>query len=635
MKFSKSAVIFLFSATSLSAVPAFADAAPATDETVEEIVVTGTRLAVPLDQIGQSVSVITAADIQARQQAQVFDALQLVPGIQTQRSGPIGTTSTVFVRGAPSQQTLVVQDGIVLNSLAATSGGFNFANFDTSDVERIEVIRGAQSTIYGSDAIGGVINIITKTGRDGFGGSASLEAGSFGTVRGQGTVYGGDSKLYGRATVSAQRSDGFSAQSGNTEDDGFENLTISGRVGYEPTENLKLEAVARYSDSTLEFDGFPTEFAISDTEEWNAAAFATHTSLDGRLVNRVGITYSWLKSNNLNDEAGDEGDGIPSELTFLQEGERISYEYQGAFEANNWLDVVAGFEYEEAEADVPVAFVSFAEQIDQTSGYGLVRIKPTSWLNLTGGIRHDSSDRFGDATTANATANITLDSTGTIIRGSYSEGFKAPTPGQLGANAAALEEILALGRSPELNPEQSTSWDIGVQQALPLGGATLSLTYFQNDISNLIAFEFLFPAFVSSFFNIDSVSIEGVEVELAASPLDGLDILASYTYLEAVDDATGVQLDNRPEHRATLDVQYAATSDFNIGAQLIYNGAETESFGDPLDDFAIVNLRADYQVTDKIQLFGRIDNLFDADYVDNFGFNTAPLSAYVGVRTSF
>ena len=454
-------------------------------------------------------------------------------------------------------------------------------------------------------------------------------------MRGQASVYGGDERLYGRFTVSAQRSDGFSAQSDNTENDGFQNLTLSGRVGFEPSENLKIEALARYSDSSLEFDGFPTDFATSDTEEWNAATFATHTSLDGRLVNRVGVTYSWLSSNNLNDEGGDEGDGIPSELTFLQEGERISYEYQGSLDATDWLDIVAGFEHEEAEASVPVAFVSFAEQVDQTSGYGLVRLQPVEWLNLTGGIRHDSSGRFGDATTANATGNINIEQTGTIIRGSYSEGFKAPTPGQLGANVNALQFILDAGLDPELSPERSTGWDLGIQQALPIENTSITVTYFENDITDLIAFEFLAPAFVSTFFNIDNVNTQGVEVEIASSPVEGLDILASYTYLEAVDEATGIQLDNRPEHRATFDVQYAPTEGVSVGAQVIYNGDETESFGAPLEEFAIVNLRFDYQIHESIQMFGRVENLFDANYVDNSGFNTAPLSAYVGFRTSF
>ncbi|MEO0882637.1 MAG: TonB-dependent receptor [Pseudomonadota bacterium] len=605
------------------------------DERLDAIIVTGTRFQTPLDQLGQSVTVITAEDIEARQQVQVFDTLALVPGVQTSRSGPIGTTSTVFLRGAPSNTTLVVQDGIVLNNLAATSGGFNFANFDTSDVERIEVIRGAQSTIYGSDAIGGVVNIVTRSGAEGLGGSASLEGGSFGTFRGHATILGGNEKANGRLTVSGVTTDGFSAQSDNDEDDGFENLTVSSRVAFKPVESLTFDSVIRYSDSELDFDGFPTDFAISNTEELNFAAFATHEALDGRLSNRFGITYSTLDSINLNDEGGDEGDGIPSEVTFLQNGERLSYEYQGALQATDWLDIVVGAEREEAEASVPIAFVSFAEEVNQTSGYGLVRVRPTDWIDLTAGVRHDANSEFGDSTTANASGNIRIDHTGTILRGSYSEGFRAPSPGQLGANANNLDAILTAALDPALVPETSTGWDIGVQQAVPLFETVFGVTYFQSDIDNLIAFEFVLPTFAPAFFNVDEVGIEGVEVTLNARPLESIQFEANYTYLEAVDVATGIQLDNRPEHRATFDLSWAATDKLNVGAQLIVNGDETESFGDPLDEFVLLNLRADYALNDIITVFARIDNVTDTEYEDNSGFNTPDISAFGGIRARF
>ncbi|MEM8634981.1 MAG: TonB-dependent receptor [Pseudomonadota bacterium] len=607
----------------------------AESDQLDAIIVTGTRFETPLDQLGQSVTVITAEAIEARQQIQVFDTLALVPGVQTSRSGPIGTTSTVFLRGAPSNTTLVVQDGIVLNNLAATSGGFNFANFDTSDVERIEVIRGAQSTIYGSDAIGGVVNIITRSGAEGLGGSASIEGGSFGTFRGHATILGGTDRLNGRVTVGGVRSGGFSAQSDNDEDDGFENITISSRGAFKPIESLTLDGVIRYSDSELDFDGFPTDFATSNTEELNLAAFATHEALGGRLSNRFGITFSTLDSINLNDEGGDEGDGIPSEVTFLQDGERLSYEYQGSFEATDWLDVIVGAEREEAEASVPVAFVDFAEEVNQTSGYGLARVRPTDWIDLTAGVRHDANSQFGDSTTANAAGNVRIEQTGTILRGSYSEGFRAPSPGQLGANANNLDAILDAALDPALDPETSTGWDIGVQQTIPIFDTVLSVAYFQSDIDNLISFASVGPTFAPAFFNVDEVEIEGVEVTLSVSPFDGLQFEANYTYLEAVDAATGIQLDNRPENRATFDVSWAATDKLNVGAQLIVNGDETESFGDPLDDFVLLNLRADYALTDIITLFARIDNVTDTDYEDNSGFNAPNISAFGGIRARF
>ncbi|MEM9705293.1 MAG: TonB-dependent receptor [Pseudomonadota bacterium] len=615
--------------------PAIAQSADLDTTDRDTIIVTGTRFPIPLDQLGQSVSVITAEDIELRQQVQIFDALALVPGLQTQRSGPIGTVSTVFLRGAPSNTTLVVQDGIVLNNLAATSGGFSFANFDTSDVERIEVIRGAQSTIYGSDAIGGVVNIITKSGAEGFGGSARLEGGSFGTFRGQATVRGGNDQLNGRITVGGVTTNGFSAQSDNDEDDGYENITLSTRVAYKPLETLTFDGVVRYSDSETEFDGFPTDFAVSNTEELNVAGFATHEALDGRLTNRFGVTYSTLDSINLQDEGGAEGDGIPSNVTFVQDGERLSYEYQGSLQATEWLDVIVGAEREEAKADVPVAFVSFSEQVNQTSGFGLARLQPTTWIDLTVGIRHDANSQFGGSTTANGAGSIQIDQTGTVLRGSYSEGFRAPSPGQLGANANSLNAILAAGLDPALVPETSTSWDIGVQQSITVADAVFGVTYFQSDINNLIDFESVGPDFASAFFNREEVDIEGVEVTLSATPVEGVQLEAAYTYLEAIDVATGIQLDNRPENRATFDISWDATRKLRLGAQVIYNGDETESFGAPLESFVLLNLRGEYDLNDAFTVFARLDNATDTDYFDNSGFNTAPISAFGGVRARF
>ncbi|MEO1407704.1 MAG: TonB-dependent receptor, partial [Pseudomonadota bacterium] len=303
--------------------------------------------------------------------------------------------------------------------------------------------------------------------------------------------------------------------------------------------------------------------------------------------------------------------------------------------ATDWLDVIVGAEREEAEASVPIAFVSFAEEVNQTSGYGLVRVQPTDWIDLTAGVRHDANSEFGDSTTANAAGNIRIDQTGTILRGSYSEGFRAPSPGQLGANANNLDAILTAALDPALVPETSTGWDIGVQQAVPFFDTVFGVTYFQSDIDNLIAFEFVLPAFAPAFFNVDEVDIEGVEVTLSARPLESIQFEANYTYLEAVDAATGIQLDNRPEHRGTFDLSWAATDKLNVGAQLIVNGDETESFGDPLDEFVVLNLRADYALTDIITVFARIDNVTDTEYEDNSGFNTPDISAFGGIRARF
>lgn len=603
----KKRVLLLGAAAAICALPAFAQDA----EEKDELVVTGTRFATPLDQVGRSVSVITAEDIDLRQQRFVFDALSAAPGVQVIRSGSFGGVSSVSIRGLPSGQTLSVQDGVVLNDPTSFNNSFNFANFDTGDIARIEILRGAQSTLYGSDAIGGVINIVTSDGRDGFGGDAYVEGGSFGTFRGSASLRGGNETASGRFTVSGVTTDGYSAADeadGNTEDDGFNNVTLSAKTRYAPSEALEFSLVARYQDARAEFDDFLADAdKVSETEALTVAGFATHTSFGGMVENRVGVTYLY----------NDRFDTEPGAVSFDGVGERISYEYQGTFKPAQWLSVIAGAEYDVQDGQVDIGFGA-SQEVRTASGFGLVQLQPVEFVTLNAGVRHDASTTFSDETTFSVSAAVQVPLTGAILRGSYAEGFRAPTASELAFN-------------PDLLSQFSEGWDIGVEQPLWNGRASVSVTYFDQEIDNLIAFDFPTERNV----NIALFASEGVEVAMRADIVDWLSFSGAYTYVDALNVSSGTSAAGQPEHRFNAELAFRPTERFAFSTGVTFNGRETFFGPVVVDSFTLVNIRGQYALSDRFELFARVENVTDADYQDNFGFGTAPVSAYGGVRARF
>ncbi len=582
-------------------------------ETPHQIIVTGTRFQTPLDQAGRSITVLTAEEIELRQHRTVFDALSTVPGVQIIRSGGAGALATVSLRGLPSGQTLVVQDGVVLNNPSSFANSFNFADLDTAGIERIEVLRGAQSTLYGSDAIGGVINIVTKDGRDGFGGDVFAEGGSFAAFRGAASLYGGNDRASGRLTLSGITTRGFSAAdeaNGNSEDDGSDNFSISTKARFEPMENLVFDAVVRYQDSKNEFDGFagvPVDGdEIGETNEFSVAAFATHKAFGGALENRLSITY--LRNDRLNLSNG--------AASFDALGTRISYEYQSTLKPAEWISVIAGAEYDKQESTVTVGFGG-NQEIETVSGFGLIQFRPVSFATVNAGIRHDASSDFSNETTFSVSAAVDIPITDAILRGSFAEGFRAPTAGELGFNRNLFAEF-------------SDGWDIGIEQSLLDGRARLSATYFDHRIDDLIAFDLAAFTFV----NIQEFSTRGVEIALDAAMTDWLTVSASYTFTDAINLSTRTAAGNQPDDRINFELALRPADRLTLSLGASYNGEEADG-AQTLDSFVLVNVRAAYALTDGIELFARVENATDADYQDNFGYGTAPASAFGGVKARF
>jgi vitamin B12 transporter len=598
---------------SLSALAFSSQAGMAQEGVDDEIIITGTKIPTALEDAVTAVSVITADDIEIGQIRLLSDALILTPGVQVNRSGSFGGVTSVSIRGLPSELTKLVVDGVEVNDPSTFENSFDLATFDTADIERVEILRGPQSTLYGSDAIAGVINVVTRTASDGLSGKAYVEGGSFGTIRGSATVRGGNEILSGAATFSGAYTDGISAadkDNGNEENDAARYLKFSSKLHFAPVEDISLDGVLRYRDTRVEFDEFDFFLGpidadnVTKTEEWLGAVFLNIGTLDGRLNHRLSVAYNKAEREDI------------ATFAFDGEGERLSYEYQGDFKLNHKATLLFGAERETDKSQVFLGFGA-SDEIHITSGYGLAQVQPVEWLDLSFGLRHDANSRFGGETTASGGGAIHLPYN-VKLRGSYQEGFRAPTTSELSFNS-------------DLDPEKSTGWDIGLEMAFNRDDIRFAATYFSQGVTDLISFDPLLFIPV----NLESYESEGVEVTASYSPVEELSFEGSYTYT----DARNISLDSRalrqPKHRALLTINYRPIEKLQLSTRVYFNGRELDFGQVDVDRFTTVSFNASYGLSESVEIFGRVENLTDKNYQDIAGFGTPGASAYGGIRTRF
>ncbi|MBL4801497.1 MAG: TonB-dependent receptor [Emcibacter sp.] len=584
-------------------------------ENMDEMVVTASRYEQPLSNIGSSISVITADDLQQSQNVFIQDMLQNIPGVSLNQTGSFGGVSSVRIRGADTSQTVVLIDGVQVNDVSGTGGGFNFANLDPNGIERIEILRGPQSILYGSDAIGGVINIITKSGGKGLGGSAFVEGGSFETFRGGVNLHGGTDKLKFNFSMSGITTDGISKadeNDGNTEEDGYNNITVQGKVTARVSEIITTEVIARYSDSENEFDDFGADGdRVGTTEEFMIAGRVHAILLDGRFKNSFSLEYSSTDRRN-------ETNGVES---YLAEGTRLNLDYFGRYTVSDDIGISFGAQHEETK----VSTLS-DQKFDIDSLFSEVSFQGISDLTLTAGLRYDNHNKYGDTVTPRLTASYQIPDSGTRVFATWGEGFKAPSVFQLSASYGNIN----------LKPEETTGWDVGIEQTLFDGGVILTTTYFKQNIKNNIDYVCVWPANTNCYKNINAVRSKGVEVSIAAQVHEQVNISANYTYTDSIDRDTGEKLERIPAHAAYGQIAWQAMEGLNLTASLTYNGKELpRNFSAGVDGWVRADLRASYDITEQVSVYGRIDNLFDKEYQQVSGYGTPDRSAFVGIRGKF
>jgi len=600
---------------------------------VESVVVSATRFDIPLDQSPASASVISSEELEQKQIQRVSDALREVPGLSVVQTGVAGQLTSVFTRGLRSEHTQVLLDGIPINQ--GLQGAFNFADFTTEDIGRIEVVRGPQSTIYGPRALAGVIQIFTKQGTGTPGVMLATEGGSYDTFRewsqSDGKVDGFD------YSVGASRLDTENARPNNN----YRNTAVIANVGWSPnppslgnstaaSEQLRISSLFTYSVSDIglpntifdpkPIDHFLTErWLIGPHIDWKPTEWWDH-----KLI----VAYDHERQINNPNEDGFVG---ATRAVF----ERTQVDYQNDLRPASWLTLTSGFFYSRINAGQERPFVLFgltfiSDHTNETAGFVEATLTPVENLILVGGGRYDHFNQFGGIWTYRFAGSYKIDKTNTILHSSVGTGFSPPS---------SQDKIF--GNNFGLKPEEDLGWDIGIRQELWQNRVDLGLTYFHNDLSNVIGFNGLFDTL-----NLGAAETQGLEAELHAQPVPNLVFTAAYTYLEAektsskdVSQLQGARLPRRPRNEIYVSATYLAWKRLRTVVEAKFvNAREELNFGGPnfdIEDYSFVNIAAEYEVNPHFSIFGRIDNLTNEHYSEVFGFPALGRAAYGGVKVRF
>ena len=601
------------------------------DASLPPIVVSATRTEQDPRSIGSAVSVVTAQELADTRVNSAFEALRQVPGVDVVQSGGPGRTASVFIRGHNSQHTLVLLDGVRLNSNNA--GAYDFSNIPVNNIERIEIVRGTQGALYGSDAIGGVVNIITKRGASGLHGSVEGAIGTDGYRSGGVSLNGGNAigdfsigymwNRFNGGTAVAERL-------GGVEKDEWVNHAFSGRFGLNVLDDGRLDLTLHYSDDAADLDGVNAFFLPADdpNAEQHRRNFSGKLSLSKPLT----AWYTQSLSVGLARETLEGRDPDTAANNYDLTGESRSFSAQSDFLPFDGDTLSVGYDYESQRGKNP------ANNIDAALGIHSVFIQ-NHWTyqdiaSITAGIRHDDHETFGGETTYRLAGTYRWPSFGTRVHGSFGTGFRAPTLNDLYWPNTGW----SLG-NPNLSPETSTGFDLGVEQTVWDDRIVADVTYFNSRVEDLIQWAATGPNWWDPWtpLNVASADISGFETSLILRPVPELDLKLAYTFTDAVNADSGRQLALRPRHRYSASATYRILDSARVTLSGVRVGARYDDAANvnKLDPYVRFDLAATYDATEYLQFFGRIENMFNADYEEVRGFGVPGRYAFVGAKLSF
>ncbi len=624
---------------------------------VSAVVVTATLTPTPIDKVGSSITLITADQIEAHQWRTLPDALETTPGLNIVQTGGPGGQTSVFIRGANSNHTEVIIDGIDVND-PSQNGAYDFGQGLTAGVEKIEVLRGPESSLYGADALGGVINIVTPDGEGRPSLTLSAEGGSFATDDETAGLSGSTGGFHYALNLAHFRSGetpvtppGLLAPGEAAIGDRYDNVTVQAKLAYDFARDVRAGLVVRWVDTTYRstgenFDLFPLPPVpdAAQTSQWERQVF-TRANVDfpvfaGALQNSIGAAYANFHTTI---QSPDDGFGLPAPT--IDNADRLKFDWLGriALDRNNAL-LLGVDDTVDRLIDSPVSAIE-----NRTGGFAELLAKPAPGLSLAASARYDSDDRYGGYATWRFAPAYTVSATGTLLKGSVGTGFKSPTLSELFVSFPEFDFFA----NPDLKPERSFGYDLGFEQPLWRGRVRLGATWFHNDIRNLIEGEPIsacpnpptppsgvqFDAFSEAYCNIGRATTYGVESFVSLSVTSTLDLRGDYTWLIARDDVAQAELLRRPKTKASVTADWRPVPRLRLAASLVYVGAwvdfdrsgSAELMASP---YATVNLSGDYGLGHGVTLFARVDNLFDRRYEDPVGFDKPGIGAYGGLRLS-
>lgn len=583
--------------------------ADARDVELEIVTVSASRTPQALRYASSAVSVVSLEEMALQQVEDLRSSLSQQPGITVSNTGAFGGQSAVYIRGAYPQHTLFIVDGVRLNDSAATYNNF-IGGADLGGIDRMEVLRGPQSTMYGSAAMGGVILMNTARGKDGFTGGANVTGGTFDTRAGAVSARGGDGRLGYSAAVNRYYT------MNDLPDNWYRNWSYSGRLSFEATEDLEFGATFRGQEGKNSTTGSRFNYSpgVADTATYLGTVYAdwqSSATVSTRLIAAAHKrTYDW-----------DAGDGFPSE----QVNNRKIVDWQTAWKPLGGVDVVVGGNYEDSE-------YSINEELSNdtiVSGFvsGVYRVTDT--LTLNSGLRYDDFDTVGSSTTWKAgMAWMVLPET--KLRATYGTGFAAPS-------SSHRYGVPAWGQAanPDIKPEESKGWDIGVDHTVLGGLYTVSATYFKNKFNNLIDWQYTnLATWEGIYANRSKASTEGLEMGVSIEPMDWWNVRVGYTYLTAKDGTTGERLSRRPRNSIDLQswVEIMPRWTAGFGVRSVSNKIEN---GDRMDDYAVARVYTSYDLTDAFTVKLRVENALNKKYDEVYGYDALPRGVFGSVEVRF
>jgi len=636
---------FLINASGLSAYA---------DEAAESVVVTATRTLQPAEKTGESISVITSDELEQQQIVSLTDILSETPGLIAVRNGGLGQNATVSLRGAEAGQTLVLMDGVRINDPSTVDNETLLGDLLVNNIDRVEVLRGPQSTLYGSDAIGGVVDVISRRGGDApVALRASAEGGAFDTYHLNVGTNGTISDVEYGAAANFLHTNGISAadsRNGNPETDGYTNIGATENVRVHLSDGISIDLRSYYTNARDDFDDNfvfapPATFRVADSLGYGRntllAGYAGLNAdlLGGMFANRFALIGS-DSHRAFYDSAFDTIHKNSSD-----NGTVWRFEYQGILDVAPEDQLTFGAEYQHI-AFTGKTYSSFAPPEIDAGGSHVASIYAQNMLTLfdrltlTTGLRHDEDREFGGHNSVKLAAALPLADWGMVLHGNYGDGFKAPT----------LFEQFSQFSNPlhSLAPEVANGWEAGIEQRLFDGALVTQATYFSRRTDDQI--DFFVPNCFSNpppevcktrpfgyYDNIARTRAEGIELEATVHLGDEFSVNAAFTDMTATDLTTGLDLARRPQTTASGTIVWTPAGDWSAGATVIYVGRRFDAAGEinPLPSNTTLNVFASRRITDSLELYARIENAFDMQYEPVFGYGAPGRAAYGGVRLSY
>jgi vitamin B12 transporter len=625
-----------FQALLLFVCPIFMQAQVFSQESeLTQLVISPSRASREISKVASSVTVITAKELEQKKQRTVIEALSAVPGVQVVQSGGFGGNVSIFLRGANAEHTLVIVDGIEVNDPVSTARLPSIANMTLDNVERIEILRGPQSVLYGSDALGGVISITTKKGAGAANGALSAEGGSYQTFTEKASLNGEEGNLHYSLAGSRIDSGSISqadASLGNTEDDSYGNSSFSGRVDYLLNEDSELSAFFRSHLSKTDLDNFGGAGGDDPNRFFDQKQFFTRIQGSTKsfgMYQTLGLSYSDQRFSDSNS---------PDDINILDsaEGRFSSDMLKVDFLNRIALDdasIAFGLESENERADSTYVsqslFGEFRDDLPSQSNRTNAAFLQADldWLDrfsTTAGIRVDDAEFLDPQVTWRTGQNVHIPESGTTLRASVGSGFKVPS---------LFQRFSQYGRE-DLLAEKSLGVDAGIEQSLLSGDLVLGATYFWNNFKNLITFDsstFLYQ-------NVADAKTQGIEFSAKVKLPFRTELISSYTYMKPQDETTGEDLLRRARHKVGFDLRNKITEELTASLSGYYLGerldndfstfpASTRNLG----GYTIFNLALNYQATRDIEFYTKVENLSDREYESVIGFGAPGAAGYAGV----